>query len=77
ALMVILRMIQGVSVGGEFTTSTVFLVEQATDGQRGRTASWAAAGAIGGTLLGSAVGALVNSLLTPADIAAWGWRLPF
>lgn len=77
ALMVILRMVQGLSVGGEYTASTVFLVEQATDGHRGRTASWAVVGAIGGTLLGSAAGALVNSLLGPADIAAWGWRLPF
>ncbi len=77
ASMVILRMIQGLSVGGEYTASTVFLVEQATDGNRGRTASWAVVGAIGGTLLGSAAGALVNTVLSPADIAAWGWRLPF
>lgn len=77
ALMLVLRMIQGLSVGGEYTSSTVFLAEQAADGRRGRAAAWAVVGAAGGTLLGSATGALVNSMLTPAEIADWGWRVPF
>ncbi len=77
ALMLILRLIQGLSVGGEYTASSIFLAEQATDADRGRMASWTLVGAVGGTLLGSAMGALVNSLLGPSDLAAWGWRLPF
>ncbi len=77
ALMLILRMIQGLSVGGEYTASTVFLAEQADENNRGRMASWTLVGAVGGTLLGSAMGALVNSLLGSADLAAWGWRVPF
>jgi len=76
-LMLLLRMIQGLSVGGEYTLSTVFLAEQATDGRRGFMASWALVGAIGGTLAGSAMGALVNSVLSPAEVAEWGWRVPF
>jgi len=76
-LMVGLRLVQGASVGGEYTGSGVFLAERAPAGRRGLYASFSAAGLMSGVLLGSAVGALVTSLLTEAEIAAWGWRLPF
>ena len=76
-LLVILRMIQGLSVGGEYTTSIVFLVEGAGRNHRGFAGSWSGFGAVGGTLLGSAVGALVTLTLSPGEVASWGWRLPF
>ena len=76
-LLVLLRMVQGVSVGGEFTTSVVFLVEGAPRGRRGLGGSWSTVGATAGTLFGSAVGALLNVLLPRDAVAAWGWRLPF
>src|SRR5205823_12514489 len=56
-LLVALRMIQGVSVGGEYTTSVVFLVEGAAAHRRGLAGSWPVFGAVAGILLGSAIGA--------------------
>lgn len=77
ASLVALRMIQGVSVGGEYTTSVVFLVESAKPEQRGLAGSWSTVGATLGTLMGSAVGALVSTLCARDFIEAWGWRVPF
>lgn len=76
-LLVILRMIQGLSVGGEYTTSIVFLVEGADRHHRGFAGSWSGFGAAGGILLGSAVGALVAATMPPDVVSQWGWRLPF
>ncbi len=76
-LLVILRMLQGLSVGGEYTTSVVFLVENSPNGRRGFMASWSGWGAVAGILLGSAIASLVTTLLTPVQLASWGWRLPF
>jgi len=76
-LLVLLRMIQGLSVGGEYTTSIVFLVEGAGRKHHGFAGSWSGFGAVGGILLGSAVGALVTSVLSTESVGSWGWRLPF
>lgn len=76
-LLVLMRMIQGLSVGGEYTTSVVFLVEGAAPGRRGLAGSWSVFGAVAGILLGSAVGAVTTSFLSPEALHAWGWRLPF
>jgi MHS family proline/betaine transporter-like MFS transporter len=76
-LIVILRLVQGLSVGGEYTTSVVFLVEGATPGRRGLTGSWSVFGAVAGILLGSAVGAVLTSILPSDAVYAWGWRVPF
>ncbi|HSS82659.1 MAG TPA: MFS transporter, partial [Reyranella sp.] len=56
-LLTLLRMIQGLSVGGEYTSSMVFLVERAPEGRRGLMGALISCGACGGILLGSAVGA--------------------
>lgn len=76
-LLVVMRMIQGLSVGGEYTTSVVFLVESAPPGGRGLAGSWSTVGAAAGTLLGSAVAALVSFVLPETSVQAWGWRVPF
>ena len=76
-LMIGLRLLQGLSVGGEYTTSIVYLVESAPPGRRGRTGSWTPAGGLIGTVLGSAAAAAVSSMLAPSALAAWGWRIPF
>jgi MHS family proline/betaine transporter-like MFS transporter len=75
--IVLLRIIQGLSVGGEYTSSLVFLTEHAPPERRARTAVWGMWGATAGILLGSGVGAIVAGILTEDQIAAWGWRLPF
>jgi MFS transporter, MHS family, proline/betaine transporter len=77
ALLVLLRLVQGLSVGGEYTTSAIFLVERSTPGHRGFLGSFGPFGACGGVLLGSAIGALVTSVLEPASVQSWGWRVPF
>jgi MHS family proline/betaine transporter-like MFS transporter len=76
-LLVILRLIQGLAVGGEYMASAVFLVEGAEPGRRGWMGSWGPFGASAGTLLGSAAGAVVNLTLPPEAVMAWGWRVPF
>jgi len=76
-LLVVLRMLQGLSVGGEYTTSIVFLVEKSPAKRRAFTGCWSVWGAVAGILGGSAVGALVTNLLTADQVSAWGWRLPF
>ncbi len=75
--LTLLRMIQGLSVGGEYTTSVVFMVERAPPERRGLIGALACCGAVGGILLGSATGALLSVLLSPETMAAWGWRIPF
>jgi MHS family proline/betaine transporter-like MFS transporter len=77
AALVLLRLLQGLAVGGEFTTSVAYAVEHAHARHRGRDGSWMWAGAIGGILLGSAVGALISSVMPADRLSAWGWRLPF
>ena len=76
-LLVLLRMLQGVAVGGEYMASAVFLVEGSDPGKRGLIGSWGPIGACAGILLGSAAGALVNALLPPEAVSAFGWRIPF
>jgi MFS transporter, MHS family, proline/betaine transporter len=75
--LTLLRMVQGLSVGGEYTSSMVFLVEHAPDGRRGVMGAMAACGATGGILLGSAVGAGFAASMSEAALDAWGWRIPF
>ncbi|MCE9650255.1 MAG: MFS transporter [Parvibaculum sp.] len=76
-ILILLRLAQGLSVGGEYTTSMVLLVEEAQPKRRGRVGSFAPFGAFGGLLLGSAVGAALISILPPDHAAAWGWRAAF
>lgn len=76
-LLVVVRMVQGLSVGGEFSTSVTYLVETAPPEQRGFAGSWANIGSLMGMLLGSGAASLALNLLSPADLEAWGWRLPF
>jgi len=76
-LLLIMRMLQGLSVGGEYTTSIVFLVEHSPPDRRAFMGCWSVWGAVAGILLGSAVGALITNLMPEDQVAAWGWRMPF
>jgi MFS transporter, MHS family, proline/betaine transporter len=69
--------VQGLSVGGEYTSSMVFLVEHAPEGRRGLMGALAASGSALGMLLGSAVGAVFAATMSTAALDAWGWRIPF
>jgi MHS family proline/betaine transporter-like MFS transporter len=76
-LLTICRMIQGLSVGGEYTTSVVFMVENAPDNKRGIAGALACCGATVGILLGSATGAALAAIMSPESLNSWGWRIPF
>jgi MHS family proline/betaine transporter-like MFS transporter len=76
-LLVVLRLLQGLAVGGEFTTSMVLLVEGAQRTRRGFVGSFAPVGAVGGMLVGSAVGAAITEFLPAGAVASWGWRAAF
>ncbi len=75
-LLVICRILQGLSVGGEHTTSIVYLVEHASPRHRGLAGSFAPFGASAGILLGSAVGTFLQFNLTKEQMELWGWRVP-
>ena len=77
AALVVLRMIQGLSAGGEYTTSIVFLAEHAPPNRRGLVTIWGLWGSVLGMLLGSAAGALLSNSLSSAQMQSWGWRVPF
>jgi MHS family proline/betaine transporter-like MFS transporter len=76
-LRVLMRLFQGLSVGGEYTISAVFLVEHSAAGRRGFFGSFAEVGACSGILLGSAFSGLVTTVLDRATVDGWGWRIPF
>ncbi|MDQ0503869.1 MFS transporter [Xanthobacter agilis] len=77
ALLLALRLVQGLCIGGEYMSSAVFLAEGAPSRWRGACAALATVGCNGGTLVGSGIGALTTQVLTPDQLDAWGWRLPF
>jgi MFS transporter, MHS family, proline/betaine transporter len=76
-LIVLLRMVQGLAVGGEYTTSVVFLVDHAPPGGRAFTSVWGSWGAVVGILFGSLVGSMVVDFLPVEAFESWGWRVPF
>src|SRR5262245_35724349 len=76
-LLTLLRMIQGLSVGGEYTTSIVFMVERSPPERRGVVGAVGCCGAVGGILLGSATGAALAGLMSEQALETWGWRVPF
>ena len=76
-LLVAMRLLQGFSLGGEFTGSMVYTTELASPLMRGLVSSSTAAGTTIGFILGSGSAYLVNRSLAPDQIASWGWRIPF
>ncbi|KJC45128.1 membrane protein [Bradyrhizobium sp. LTSP885] len=74
--VILARLVQGFSAGGEFGSSTAFLVEHMPE-RRGFVASWQFASQGVSGLLGAGFGALLTSLMSPEDLQSWGWRLPF
>jgi MFS transporter, MHS family, proline/betaine transporter len=76
-LLVSMRLIQGFSLGGEFTGSMVYTTESSSPLTRGLVSSSTAAGVTIGFILGSASAWLVNALMPADQVATWGWRIPF
>src|SRR5882724_8807432 len=76
-LLVVARLMQGFSAGGEWGGSTSFIVEWAPPGRRGLFGSFQQTSVVAGLLLGSGFAALLNTILTPEQMNDWGWRVPF
>ena len=77
ALLVVARLIQGFSAGGEWGGSTAFIVEWAPAGRRGWYGSFQQASIALSLVLSSGTGALFAAILSPAALVGWGWRIPF
>ncbi|MGY8749782.1 MAG: MFS transporter [Pirellulales bacterium] len=75
--LILLRLIQGISVGGELIGSMSYLVETAPPNRRGLSGSWSVCGAIAGVLLGSLMATILTSCLSETSMNTWGWRIPF
>ncbi|GAS99333.1 citrate-proton symporter citrate transporter [Mycolicibacterium canariasense] len=76
-LLVLLRCVQGLSAGGEWTGSAAFLVESTPTHRRGIFASVISGTAALATIAGSLFALFLNSVLTEEQILSWGWRVPF
>jgi len=76
-IVLIARLLQGFSVGGEFGTSTAFLIELAPPGRAGFFGSWQITGQLMAQVLGAALGMLITQVFTPEQQAAGAWRIPF
>ena len=77
ALLLLARLVQGISVGGEYGTSATYLSEMAGAKHRGFWSSFQYLTLMGGQLLALVVQLGLQQLLTPAELGAWGWRVPF
>jgi len=76
-LLVVFRIVQGVSLGGELPSSVVYAAEHAPNDKRGSTTGLVIAGVTSGNVLGGLSGVLLQWSLPESDIEAWGWRIPF
>jgi MHS family citrate/tricarballylate:H+ symporter-like MFS transporter len=71
------RLLQGFSAGVELGGVSVYLSEMATPGHKGFYVSWQSASQQLAIVVTAALGYTINAVLAPADVAAWGWRVPF
>ncbi|MCX5192568.1 MFS transporter [Streptomyces sp. NBC_00249] len=76
-LLTALRALQGLSAGGEFGGAVALMTESAPPGRRGRYGAFQSLTVALGLLTGAATAALLATLLTPAALYGWGWRVPF
>ena len=76
-LLVTLRFVQGIALGGEWAGAVLLAVEHGDQKKRGLNASWAQVGPSFGTLLGTAFIAVITLSVSSAAFLDWGWRVPF
>ncbi|MER5393340.1 MFS transporter [Saccharopolyspora sp. NPDC002686] len=76
-LLVLARLVQGISVGGEYSTSATYLSEVATPGKRGYYSSFQYVTLVAGQLTALGVQILLLLVLTNDQMESWGWRIPF
>ena len=76
-IIVLARLLQGFSAGGEFASATAFLMETAPAQRRGFYGSWQMVGQGSAVLIGAILGTVLTRSLTPGALDSWGWRIPF
>ena len=76
-LLLLCKLAQGFSVGGEYTGAAVFVAEYAPDRQRGFLGSWLDFGSIAGFVIGAGMVVLLQTMLGEQTFLDWGWRVPF
>jgi len=76
-ILVLLRCVQGLSAGGEWTGSAAYLIESTPSNRRGIFASIISGTAAVATVVGSLFALYLNNILTPEELSSWGWRVPF
>jgi MFS family permease len=76
-IVVLCRLLQGLALGGEVGPATALLIEAAPPGRRGLYSSWQIASQGLAVAVGGIFGVSLSLLLSPQDLAAWGWRVPF
>ena len=77
ALLVGLRLLQGLALGGEYGGAAIYVAEHAPPGKRGQYTSWIQVSVVGGFLLSLVMVLACRAALTPEEFDAWGWRIPF
>jgi MHS family alpha-ketoglutarate permease-like MFS transporter len=77
AILVMARIFQGLSLGGEYGASATYMTEAAGGARRGFWSSFQYVTMIAGQLVALAVLIVLQNVLAPAEMAAWGWRIPF
>ncbi|GAB2538642.1 MFS transporter [Nocardia heshunensis] len=76
-ILLLARLLQGLSVGGEYATSATYLSEVASAGRRGFYSSFQYVTLVAGQLVALGVQIVLQQVLTAAQLSAWGWRIPF
>lgn len=76
-LLTVIRLCQGLSLGGEFSGAIAFVSEHAPQHRRGFAACSTMFSAAGGILLGALVATFLAEIMSKADFESWGWRIPF
>lgn len=77
ALLLLARLVQGFSTGGEYGGATTFIAEYSSDKRRGFMGSWLEFGTLVGYVMGAGLVTLLTTMLSQQDLLDWGWRLPF
>lgn len=77
ALLLLARLLQGFSTGGEYGGAATFIAEYSTDARRGQMGSWLEFGTLGGYIAGAGVVTVLTTMLSPGQMLGWGWRVPF
>jgi MFS family permease len=77
ALLLLMRCLQGLALGGEYGGAAIYVAEHAPKGKRGQYTSWIQASVAGGFLLAVLTVLTTRTLMTTESFEAWGWRVPF